>query len=351
MAWRRLNIKQNDLSLSLTLLGGQSFRWTKIENESKEEQFLGVFANVLWRLKQSEEFLFYRVEGETHCDESFLKLKLKIENFPKPSSTTSTLYEESYYDKLLEVYFRLDTDVKGLYKQWQAAHSHFKEITNEKFLGVRVLNQSPIENILSFICSQNNNIKRISTMVSKICELYGKKIKEADGIEYFTFPEISDFENDSQIEIKLRKASFGYRAKYIANSIREIKNKGGNKWCAELESMSYTQAHEELLCLSGIGPKVADCICLMSLNHLNAIPVDTHVFKIAKTYYLTNLKATKTVTKQTYNEIAEHFRKVYGPYAGWAQTVLFCADLKQFDLKKKNINMQKEISRKKMKIE
>ena len=60
----------------------------------------------------------------------------------------------------------------------------------------------------------------------------------------------------------------------------------------------------------------------MSLNHLEAIPVDTHIFQVAKKY-LPHLSSKKTVTDKSYNEISEFFRNLYGPLAGWAQTVIF----------------------------
>lgn len=62
----------------------------------------------------------------------------------------------------------------------------------------------------------------------------------------------------------------------------------------------------------------------MSLNHLEAIPVDTHVFQIATKHYLPAIKVSKakTVTSKIYSEIGDHFREVYGPLAGWAQTVM-----------------------------
>lgn len=66
---------------------------------------------------------------------------------------------------------------------------------------------------------------------------------------------------------------------------------------------------------------MADCICLMSLNHLQAIPVDTHVYQITARNYMKNLKKQKTVTDKIYNEIGDYFRNLYGPLAGWAQTV------------------------------
>ena len=79
--------------------------------------------------------------------------------------------------------------------------------------------------------------------------------------------------------------------------------------------------------LSGIGPKVADCILLMSLDKTDAIPVDTHMFQIAAKSYLPHLKGCKSVTDKVYSEIGDHFRSLYGDYAGWAHSVLFSADL------------------------
>lgn len=59
----------------------------------------------------------------------------------------------------------------------------------------------------------------------------------------------------------------------------------------------------------------------MSLNHLEAIPVDTHVYKIAIENYLPQLKKNKTVTEKVYNDIGDHFRELFGNLAGWAHTV------------------------------
>lgn len=68
----------------------------------------------------------------------------------------------------------------------------------------------------------------------------------------------------------------------------------------------------------------------MSLNHLEAIPVDTHVLKIALEHYLPKGREVKSMTPKLYNEIGDAFRTTYGPLAGWCQTVLFVADLVKF---------------------
>ena len=74
---------------------------------------------------------------------------------------------------------------------------------------------------------------------------------------------------------------------------------------------------------------MADCILLMSLDQRNAIPVDTHMFQVAKKY-LPHLNQYKSVTDKVYMEIADHFRNLYGDYSGWAHSVLFSADLRHF---------------------
>lgn len=98
--------------------------------------------------------------------------------------------------------------------------------------------------------------------------------------------------------------------------------KGNLQWFQLLQELDYKSAHAQLVQLTGIGPKVADCICLMSLNHLEAIPVDTHVYQIAAQHYMPKLDPKlKSVSSRMYEEIGNHFRQVYGPLAGWAQTV------------------------------
>ena len=65
---------------------------------------------------------------------------------------------------------------------------------------------------------------------------------------------------------------FGYRAAYIAKSAHQLNDLGGKDYLLNLRTKSYEEARDSLLNLSGIGPKVADCILLMSLDKSDAIP-------------------------------------------------------------------------------
>ena len=163
-------------------------------------------------------------------------------------------------------------------------------------------------------------------MVEKMCTEYGQFVGSYGDEKYFSFPSIQSL-SQSSVEPKLRQLGFGYRAKYIQQSAKFILECGGDQWLFGHRQMEYNDARKSLLQLSGVGPKVADCILLMSLDQPSSVPVDTHMFNIAK-QYLPHLSKNKTVTDKVYMEIGDHFRGLYGTYAGWAHSVLFSADLK-----------------------
>ena len=58
----------------------------------------------------------------------------------------------------------------------------------------------------------------------------------------------------------------------------------------------------------------------MSLDHSEAIPVDTHVWQIALRDYGFGKKG-KTLTPKLYDQVGDHFRQLFGEYSGWAHSV------------------------------
>ncbi|XP_068623607.1 N-glycosylase/DNA lyase [Battus philenor] len=312
MIWNKILCNHRELQLFGTLNGGQSFRWT---HDKDADEWTGVFNKTVWKLKQLDDCLQYQVVGSLWNQQTEHDLN-KSEN------------NEGKFEQLLKQYFRLELNLAKYYKEWSDKDELFKTACKQ-FYGIRMLAQEPVENLFSFICSQNNHISRISNMVEKLCTYYGEEICECNGVKYYTFPDVDKLA-ELQVESKLRELGFGYRAKFIQKSAAQIVECGGGKWFQSLRNMNYVDAKQELMKLCGIGPKVADCICLMSLNHLEALPVDTHVYQIAAQNYLPHLRGKKNVTEKMYKEIGDHFRNLYGDMAGWAHTVLFCADLKMF---------------------
>lgn len=191
--------------------------------------------------------------------------------------------------------------------------------------GARVLRQDPMECLLQFICSSNNNIGRIMKMVDYVSGL-GHFLGEVEGFKFYKFPSLERLSRVSELE--LREAGFGYRAKYITGTVDALQSKpeGGQEWLASLRKKDLQTTIDALCTLPGVGPKVAACIALFSLDQHNAIPVDTHVWKIATRYLMPELAGAR-LTPKLCVRVAEAFVSKYGKYAGWAQTLLFIAEL------------------------
>ncbi|KAI8142827.1 DNA glycosylase [Fennellomyces sp. T-0311] len=311
LIWRDLQTAPCELHLD-TLKCGQTFRWRQTD-----DLWSCVLNGRLYTLKQTPSTVLYGV-------------------FPDQ--------DESAMRATLRDYFQLDrVSLEACYRRWSQLDVNFKAKAGY-FEGIRILRQDPWENLVAFICSSNNNIARISQMVQKLCVHYGPAVATLDGVAYHDFPTIDALAQDG-VEEKLRELGFGYRAKYIAQTASQVKENSA-EWLWNLRKAPYSEAKEALMSLSGVGPKVADCVCLMSLDHPEAIPVDTHVWQIALRDYGFGKKG-KSLTAKLYDQVGDHFRNLFGEYSGWAHSVLFTADLRAFEsrlrvAKETNVVVKKE---------
>lgn len=185
----------------------------------------------------------------------------------------------------------------------------------------------------------------LGVKVHKLCIHYGPLIGHIAGEPMHDFP-TPEALSGKTVESHLRELGFGYRAKYIAQTAQTVSRDKPSSWLDGLknpahlgsqrsamtpnDAATYRHAHEELLGLSGVGPKVADCVCLMGLGWTESVPVDTHVWQIAQRDYKMGKAKTKTFNKVMYDAVGDHFRSIWGQYAGWAHSVLFTADLREF---------------------
>jgi N-glycosylase/DNA lyase len=113
-------------------------------------------------------------------------------------------------------------------------------------------------------------------MVNNLCLTWGLPLGMLEnGCVYHDFPEPKALTKPG-VEQRLRELGFGYRAKYIANTAKMIVEERSEGWLNSLRAVPYSEAHAALLELPGVGPKVADCVALMSLDKKGAVPVDTH---------------------------------------------------------------------------
>lgn len=147
--------------------------------------------------------------------------------------------------------------------------------------GIRILRQDLWEMIVTFLISQQNNIVRIRRCIQNICEAYGEERTDGRGRLYYGFPKpeaLARLDEDA-----LKACNLGYRSKYVVRAARSVVS--GEIDLEAVRRMSYKKAREELLKLFGVGEKVADCICLFALHHLQAFPMDTHMIQALNAHY------------------------------------------------------------------
>jgi len=108
----------------------------------------------------------------------------------------------------------------------------------------------------------------------------------------------------------------------------------------DLVPATTEEVSKGLMKLVGVGQKVADCIALFGMSSHDTVPCDTHVFQMAarwdeglKTIQDKAKEEKKAVAigNKVHEEVGKVFRRMFpGGYAGWAQSVLFCAELPSF---------------------
>lgn len=143
--------------------------------EQTSNEFIGVLHAYIIRLRHENALLQY----EFYTD-------ISHDNLHRSSND-----RQNEMNLILNNYFQLSIKLEELFEQWSKTDERFgKKIIP---IGIRVLDQDPLENLLSFICSSNNNVQRITKMVKSLCEKYGKVIGSLNGITYHQFPTIGNW--------------------------------------------------------------------------------------------------------------------------------------------------------------
>ena len=273
-------VNQESFELKDIFECGQCFRW----NKNKDGSYTGVIKDgVLNVKKEGNEVIFTGV------------LNGNIE-------------------QIVNKYFDLQTNYNEIKAQLSNIDKYLK--TSIKYgSGIRILNQDLWETIISFIISANNNIPRIKGIVEKISEKFGTKIQWNNKI-YYTFPTPEQLKNATPEDF--RKLGAGFRDIRIYETTQKVLNKEVD--FEKIAQMDTITAREELLNLSGVGPKVADCILLFSsLKRFDVFPIDVWVRRVMNELYIKNKDEGKVSKK----EIVELAQKKFGNLEGIAQQYLF----------------------------
>lgn len=225
--------------------------------------------------------------------------------------------------ELVHDYLRLSDDVISIQAALGASDPHLK-LVMERFYGLRLVRQDPNEALLSFVCSAANSIPRISRAIEEMSRLYGELVCEQGNLCYYAFPKPERLACLEPLVLK-SVGSLGFRGEVLRSVSQHLVDRGEG-WLLSLRGMPYEEAKQQLVAIRGVGAKIADCVCLFSLDKDEAVPVDTHVRQLAHRLFLPDMKA-KSITDAVYKRIVEVFHERYGPYAGWAQQFLFYEDL------------------------
>lgn len=204
------------------------------------------------------------------------------------------------FEKIWRPYFDLDRDYAKLKACFsgdcvmQAAMAYGQ--------GIRLLRQDSWEALITFILSQRNNIPRIKKIVASLCGHFGEPL-EFEEKTYYTFPSPERIFSLSEEELALLNC--GYRSGYLKEAARMVHT--GEIDLKAIEKMDTDKAREALLCVKGVGQKVADCVLLFGYGRLDAFPVDVWMDRVIHTLY----------DKETFT------KEIFGQYCGIAQQYLF----------------------------
>ena len=253
---------------------GQCFRWNKTETG----KFIGIaYGKVIEVEKNGEDLIIYNTT---------------IEEF-------KTIWQE---------YFDLNRDYTEIKKELSKDALLKKSVDFGK--GIRLLKQEHFELLLSFIISSNNRIPMIKRAIATISEKWGEKI-EYKGKTYYSFPTIEELHTKTLEDFE--NCSIGFRAKYIFNTCQKVYENTGI--LEQIFKLDDNECHIELQKFMGVGPKVADCIMLFSMQKYSAFPVDVWVKRAMMHFYVAPDVSLK--------KIREFGRDKFGELSGFAQQYLF----------------------------
>ena len=223
-------------SLSQTLDCGQAFRFEEL-------------ANGRW--------------GGVACDR-YLELEI-LEN----GQVVLYNVDEKEFENIWRDYFDLDRNYSEIIEK--ISTNEVLKNASQYGKGIRVLNQPPWETLCSFIISQNNNIKRIKGIISRLCETYGEETPGG-----YTFPTAQKLATLTPEDLAPLRA--GFRAKYIIDAAQKISSKEVD--LEKVKALPFDEAKNELLKIKGVGEKVAQCALLYGFGRIEAFPVDVWVKRI-----------------------------------------------------------------------
>ena len=239
-----MEININNLDLKQIADSGQCFRWKAVDD-------------------------VYEVIAFDRC----LRIKQKDRTFDLDC-------EEKEWVDIWSSYLDMDTDYESIGKAVKGSDDEYLKAAYKAGSGIRILRQDLWETIVSFIISQNNNIKRIKGSIEAICSKAALPLDGQVPQGRYRLPKAGEIDREFFND---RSLGLGYRDVYLADMYEYAAH--NHDFPDRLKDMDNEGAYKELKSFKGIGDKVANCVCLFGLHHIDAFPIDTHIKQILKLYY------------------------------------------------------------------
>ena len=139
--------------------------------------------------------------------------------------------------------------------------------------------KSPIAVLIQTILSQNTSDRNSA-------RAFGQLLASFDGWEEIANAGVG------QICEAIKAGGLGtVKARYIKQALEEIRRRRGGFELDFLRNLTIDEARDWLRQLPGVGMKTASVVLLFSLG-MPALPVDTHVFRVAKRLSLIDAKVS-----------------------------------------------------------
>ena len=273
------------MDLTATIESGQAFRWRRedLSQPGQGQWYFGVIFNNVVKMRHSSKGIEFCCAPD----------------------------QESTLEPLLRDYLRLDDDLEAIYSSIMKDDRINASVA--RYPGMRLVRQEPWECLISFICSSNSNIPRISANIEDISRSFGRPVRMGDHLSS-TFPTPQALAEAG--EARLRQLGLGFRATYVAAVATIIAD--GDLDLFGLREATYEDALEALTALPGVADKIANCVLLFSLDKLEAFPVDVWVHRAIEEWYLDG--TDKKLSRKDMRPWAQDY---FGRYAGYANQYLF----------------------------
>jgi N-glycosylase/DNA lyase len=206
-------------------------------------------------------------------------------------------------DRAVRSYFRCDDDIEQIFAE--IGKDRYVARLLQQYRGLRLLRQDPWECSASYILATYANVPRIIQMVEKVCQAFGTRLSE--GAYSFPTPEQILKKGD-----KAGTCGLGYRCDRFVQFARSVRE--GEVDFHSLKRADYLDCVKKLVQFDGIGNKVADCVAIFSLDHLEAFPIDVRIGRALEQRY---------GVEGNYRKVSGWARGHFGRYAGYAQEYIY----------------------------